>query len=91
MAAPAAIVERRLRSWGDAVIEPVDTSTSSAHNAMVEATRLSMEVDDLYWVVLMLAAVDAEILHIDPPELRSFLHRIGTRFAAINKPQQGAP
>ncbi len=74
VAAPVAVVERHLGPWGDASEAGPDT------------TRITMQVDDLSWVVLILAAIDADIHHGRPPELVALLHRLGRRFAAVPAP-----
>ena len=75
--APLAEVQRHLGPWGTAT--NVDTNG-------VEETRIAMNVDDLSWVVLMLAAINAEIRHADPPELLALLHTLGQRFSGAAGP-----
>lgn len=74
VAAPLEEVERHLGPWGTATEAGTDT------------TRLRMDVDDLSWVVLMLAALNADIRHAEPPELLTLLHTLGARF---NKARPG--
>lgn len=71
VAAPEDRVQRHLGSWGSA--EAIDANT----------TQIKMDVDDLTWVVLMLAAIDADISHVEPPELAVMLQTLGKRFANI--------
>lgn len=68
-------VEHHLGPWG------------TATEAETATTRLRMEVDDLSWVVLMLAALNADIHHAEPPELLTLLHTLGTRFATARPGQ----
>lgn len=61
-------VEHHVGPWGTATSVGADT------------TRFNMEVDDLSWVVLMLAAINADIRHAEPPELLTLLHTLGNKF-----------
>jgi predicted DNA-binding transcriptional regulator YafY len=71
VAAPVEHVQHHLGPWGTAVAAGPDT------------TRLLMEVDDLSWVVLILAALNADIRSAEPPELFDLLHTLGRRFSAV--------
>ena len=68
-------VEHHVGPWGTATSAGADT------------TRLFMEVDDLSWVVLMLAAINADIRHAEPPELLTLLHALGTKFSTARPGQ----
>lgn len=69
VAAPVAVVQQHLGTWG----------TATEHGPGL--TGIAMDVDDLNWVILMLAAMDADIDRVDPPELRALLRRLGNRFS----------
>lgn len=71
VAAPVAQIQPHLGPWG------------AATPAGDGLTRICIDADDLNWVVLVLAAVDADIERVDPPELLALLHRLGQRFTAV--------
>jgi predicted DNA-binding transcriptional regulator YafY len=66
--APAAEVTRAASGW--AKVEAVDEGSS----------RLEMNVDDLHWPVLLLAALEADFEIVEPPELADYLRATGERF-----------
>ncbi|MEM7092745.1 MAG: YafY family protein [Actinomycetota bacterium] len=68
---PLAEVGRHIGPWGAA--SAVDPRT----------TRIEMHIPDLAWAVLMLAITNAEIVSIEPPELRDFLDELGRRFQRV--------
>ncbi len=69
VAAGAESVRRELGPWG------VATDLGDGK------TRIQMEVDDLAWVVLILADLDGAIGGVKPPELGVLLDRLSHRFA----------
>ncbi len=71
VAAPVEEVQQQLGPWG------------TATQAEAHTTRIRMAVDDLSWVVLMLAALNCDIHRAEPAELRKLLHSLGSRFAAV--------
>ena len=71
--APLTAVEQELGPWGTAVSVGPNT------------TRLTMNADDLSWVLLILVALNADIRHAEPPELETLLHTLGQRFSNIGK------
>ena len=71
---PIEAVERHLGPWGSAI--SVNEGT----------TRIEMNIPDFGWAVLMLAILDAEIRHVEPPEFRRFLHGLSRRFLALAAP-----
>lgn len=73
--APLDEVEHHLGPWG------------TATRVSVGLTQLHMEVDDLAWVVLMLAALNADIRQAEPPELLTLLQTLGTKFTAAQPGQ----
>jgi predicted DNA-binding transcriptional regulator YafY len=73
--APLEEVEHHLGPWG------------TATRVSRELTQLHIEVDDLTWVVLMLAALNADIHQAEPPELLTLLHTLGARFTAAQPGQ----
>ncbi len=77
IATPAAEVERVVAQWG--TVEPIDE----------RSCRLVMNVDTLDWPGLVLAAVGAPFVVVDPPELRDYLRRIGALFAGVGDPAAG--
>jgi predicted DNA-binding transcriptional regulator YafY len=66
--APASDVEPAVARWG--TVEPIDDRTC----------RLRMSVHDLADPASMLAALGAEFEVVEPPELRTYLQRIGQLF-----------
>lgn len=71
--APLAEVQRHIGPWGAATA--LDTRT----------TRIEMHIPDLAWAVLMLAITNAEIVSVEPAELRQFLSDLGGRFQTLAK------
>ncbi|MFV0524931.1 MAG: helix-turn-helix transcriptional regulator [Acidimicrobiales bacterium] len=69
LAASAAVVAAHLGPWG------------TATEAGPDRTTIRMTVDDLSWVVLMLAAIDADVERAEPPELVDLLRSVGHRFS----------
>jgi predicted DNA-binding transcriptional regulator YafY len=61
-------VQGVLGPWGTATSEGPDT------------TRIEMDVDDLSWPVMFLAALNADVHHAKPPELRVLLRQLAERF-----------
>ena len=61
-------VERVVSSWG--TVEPVDDGSC----------RLRMNVDDLDWPAMVLAAVGADFEIVEPPELLESVRQIGALF-----------
>ncbi len=66
--APLQTVQGVLGPWGTATIEGPDT------------TRIEMDVDDLSWPVMFLAALNADVRHAEPSELRTLLQQLGGHF-----------
>jgi predicted DNA-binding transcriptional regulator YafY len=66
--APLQTVEAVLGRWGTASEEGSDN------------TRIEMDVDDLSWPVLFLAALSANVHHAEPPELRTLLNELAEHF-----------
>ncbi|PRX44953.1 putative DNA-binding transcriptional regulator YafY [Prauserella shujinwangii] len=66
--APAEHVARVVDRWGQA--EPLDE----------RSTLLRMNVDEFDWLLLLVAAVDAEFEVVRPAELRAYLRAQGSRF-----------
>lgn len=66
--APLQTVQDVLGRWGTATTEGPDT------------TRIEMGVDDLSWPVMFLAALNANVHHAEPPELRRLLQELAGRF-----------
>ncbi len=66
--APLPTVRDTLGSWGAATIEGPHT------------TRIEMDVDDLSWPVLFLAALNANVHHVEPPELQTLLRQLADHF-----------
>jgi predicted DNA-binding transcriptional regulator YafY len=98
VAAPLEVVEPHLGPWGQAVAAGLDgsavsdssvapdgsaVSDSSELSGSSGATRITLQVADLSWAVLILTGIDADIVSVDHPELRSLLQRLATRFAAV--------
>ena len=46
-------------------------------------TRVEMHIPDLAWAVLMLAITDAEVVRVEPAELRDFLSELAGRFLSL--------
>jgi predicted DNA-binding transcriptional regulator YafY len=74
--APAEAVRRAVGHWGE--VEDV-----------ADGCRLTMNVDDLAWPVVVLARVDAPFTVESPDELREELRRTAARFAAQAKTPSG--
>lgn len=74
--APAEAVRRAVGHWGE--VEDV-----------AGGCRLTMNVDDLAWPVVVLARVDAPFTVESPDELREELRRTAARFAAQAKTPSG--
>ena len=72
--APLEAVERHLGPWATATTLSADT------------TRIEMNIPDLGWAVLMLAVLNADIRHVEPPELLTFLHELAHRFLTVAEP-----
>lgn len=68
--APLQTVQGVLGPWGTATTEGPDT------------TRIEMDVNDLSWPVMFLAAINAEVHHTEPPELRTLLQQLAEHFRA---------
>ncbi len=68
---PIEAVERHLGPWASA-------TTPSANT-----TRIEMNIPDLGWAVLMLAVLNADIRHVEPPEFVTFLHELAHRFLTV--------
>ena len=66
--APLQTVQGVLGPWGTAATEGPDT------------TRIEMDVDDLSWPVMFLAALNADVHHAEPPELRTLLRHLAEHF-----------
>jgi predicted DNA-binding transcriptional regulator YafY len=66
--APLHAVEGVLGSWGTATTEGPDT------------TRIEMDVDDLSWPVMFLAALNAKVKYAEPPQLRTLLEQLAEHF-----------
>ncbi len=62
--APLQTVQNILGPWGTASEEGPTT------------TRLTMDVDDLSWAVMMLAALNVDIHHTEPAEMRTLLQQL---------------
>jgi hypothetical protein len=45
-----------------------------------------MNVPDLGWAVMMLAVLNADIRHVEPPELRTLLYELAHRFLSATDP-----
>ena len=43
---------------------------------------IEMDVDDLSWPVMFLAAINAKVHHTEPPELRTLLQQLAEHFRA---------
>lgn len=71
--APLAEIQRHIGPWGSATA--LDNGT----------TRIEMHIPDLAWAVLMLAISNAEIVSVEPAELRQFLSELGDRFQDLAK------
>jgi predicted DNA-binding transcriptional regulator YafY len=69
--APVDDVRRAVGIWGE--VEPLPDGAGC---------RLSMNVDDLRWPVMVLAQVEGAITVESPPELRDALRRTAQRFAS---------
>ncbi|GAA3740627.1 putative DNA-binding transcriptional regulator YafY [Spinactinospora alkalitolerans] len=72
--ATAAEVERVVSRWG--TVEAVDD----------RSCRLMMNVDELSWPLLVLAALGADFDVVGPPELRDHLHATGALFLRAAAP-----
>lgn len=66
--APLQTVQGVLGPWGTATTEGPDT------------TCIEMDVDDLSWPVMFLAALNANVHHTEPPELRTLLQQLAEHF-----------
>jgi predicted DNA-binding transcriptional regulator YafY len=66
--APIPPVENVLGPWGTATTEGPDT------------TRIEMDVDDLSWPTMFLAALNVNIQRAEPPELRTLLQQLAEHF-----------
>ncbi len=64
-------VQRHIGTWG------------TASKVTAQTTRIEMDVDDLSWVVHMLAAINADIHDAQPDELVSLLRAVGNRFVSL--------
>ncbi len=71
---PIEVVQRHLGPWGSATKQGAKT------------TRIEMNIPDLGWAVMMLAVLNADIRHVEPPELRTLLHELAHRFLAVADP-----
>jgi predicted DNA-binding transcriptional regulator YafY len=69
--APLQTVQGVLGPWGTATTEGPDI------------TRIEMDVDDLSWPVMFLAALNANVHHAEPPELRTLLQQLAEHFRTI--------
>lgn len=74
---PIEAVTRHLGPWGSATSESGET------------TRIEMNIPDFGWAVLMLAILNANIRHVEPPEFRTFLHDLAHRFIAVESEPDG--
>jgi predicted DNA-binding transcriptional regulator YafY len=70
VAAPLQAVQGVVGSWGTATTEGPGT------------TRIEMDVDDLSWPVVFLAALNTNVHHAEPPELRTLLQQLADHFRA---------
>lgn len=70
----AADVQRVVGDWG--TVEPVDDGSC----------RLRMNVDALDWPAMVLAAVGADFVVVEPPDLRDHLRRMGALFVQAAGP-----
>lgn len=66
--APLQTVQDVLGPWGTA-------TTEGPHTTCIE-----MDVDDLSWPVMFLAALNANVHHAEPPQLRSLLQQLAEHF-----------
>ena len=66
--APLQAVKGVLGPWGTATTEGRHT------------TRIEMDVDDLSWPVMFLAALNADVHHAEPLELRTLLQQLAEHF-----------
>ena len=66
--APIQTVQGVLGSWGTATTEGPHT------------TRIEMDVDELSWPVMFLAALNTNVHHVEPPELRTLLQQLAEHF-----------
>lgn len=71
---PLDAVQRHLGPWGTATRQTAGT------------TRIEMNIPDLGWAVMTLAVLNADIRHVEPPELRILLHELGHRFLSTTDP-----
>ncbi|HEY9412110.1 MAG TPA: YafY family protein [Jiangellaceae bacterium] len=69
IAAPAAEVEAVVGRWG--AVEPAGDA----------ACRLTMNVDDLSWPIMVLGVVGADFTVVQPVELRDRVHSVGQLFS----------
>ena len=71
---PIEAVQRHLGSW------------ASATTVSANTTRIEMNIPELGWAVLMLAVLNADVRHVEPPELRTLLHELAHRFLIATDP-----
>jgi len=67
-------------------VEPHLGPWASATTLSANTTRIEMNIPDLGWAVLMLAVLNADIHHVEPPEFLTFLHELANRFLAAADP-----
>ncbi len=69
--APLQTVQEELGPWG----------TATAHGP--DTTRIVMDVDDLSWPVLTLAALNVDVHHAEPAELLTLLQQLTAHLATV--------